>query len=369
MLHQIMVAAPTARRFGITLAICIGTMAAGHASPNPPAQLPTSYCAYEVGPNLTVEAINNRNQIVGTAAVTDLIAEAFVWDLERGVRLLGMLPGAAISVGFDINDHGQAVGYSGGGQVQQQAFIWDERNGMRRIIALGGRSASALYINNTGQILGLSSTRDEDGEHMFFRDRRGEVVDLGGGILHGLNDFGQIVFSTQTQQPPVVSTIFLWDPRKGEQRLGGFPENRFIFPGAINNNLDIVGAADRDDQFSHAMRWTLRKGMQFIDPPYEETFSFAAGVNELGHVVGYTAAGGLAPFIWTEQEGSRDLSTMIDPTSPTVPQAQTIAPRAINDHGWIAINAHNFDGTDRHVYVLAPKFADDPTPCAPSERS
>lgn len=87
-------------------------------------------------------------------------------------------------------------------------------------------------------------------------------------------------------------------------------------------------------------------------------------LNELGHVVGYTAAGGIAPFIWTEQEGSRDLSTMIDPTSPTVPQAQTIAARAINDHGWIAINAHNFDGTDRYVYVLAPKFADDPTPCA-----
>jgi hypothetical protein len=67
--------------------------------------------------------------------------------------------------------------------------------------------------------------------------------------------------------------------------------------------------------------------------------------------------------------GSRDLSTRIDPTSPTVPQAQTIAARAINDHGWIAINAHNFDGTDRRVYVLAPKFADDPTPRAQSART
>src|SRR5690606_38516135 len=82
-----------------------------------------TYCAYEIGSRMTVEAINNRNQIVGTVTLDGDLAQAFVWDSLRGIRLLGVAAGGVISVARDINDRGQVVGTSGG------PFIWDERNG------------------------------------------------------------------------------------------------------------------------------------------------------------------------------------------------------------------------------------------------
>lgn len=371
MLQQFRAAAHAARRYRSTLAlfVCIvaaAPVSAGELKPKSHRE-PVSYCAYELGAALVAEGINNRNQIVGTAALDEQLAQAFVWDWSRGVRLLGLLPEAAISIGSDINDRGQAVGYSGGGGILQQAFIWDERNGMRRIVALGGQSSSAIRINNLGHIMGLSSTAAEDGEHLYFRDRYGEVIDLGAGIPFGLNGFGQVGFSRQTQQPPVTSEVFVWHAKTGEERLSGFPENRLIFPSAINNNMDIVGSAAQDDQLPHAMRWTPRKGMEFLDSINETGFSQGVDVNEWGTVVGYVDFGfPIHPFVWTQKSGMRDLTTMLHPTSPTTPQAETLAARAVNDFGWIALNTSDRVGTNPRAYVLAPKFRNDQTPCRPA---
>jgi uncharacterized membrane protein len=366
MLQQFKAAARPARRVGIILAATVSVVAAGHASPADakPHREPTSYCAYELGANLVVEAINNRNQIAGTAVLGDL-AQAFVWDWNRGVRLLGVLPEAAISIGNDINDRGAVVGNSGGGGILQQAFIWDEQNGMRRVVALGGESSSALRINEAGDIMGLSSTTAEDGEHLYFRDHNGDVVDLGDGIPFGLNDFAQVGFSRQSQQPPPDSDVFIWHWKTGEQQLGGFPEHRLILPSAINNRMHIVGSVLGADGQAHAMRWTSRKGMELLGPADEPGFSHATDVNEWGTVVGYMDLGfPIHPFIWRKKTGRRDLMTLLHPTSPTTPQAETIEARAVNDLGWIAINAHDRVGTNPRAYVLTPKFRNDDSPCA-----
>lgn len=380
MLHQFRDAMHAARRYGITSAtctlICVCGIAAGHASPpgpaqDPTAQLltppsssgdskshrdPTSYCAYELGGGLIAEAINNRNQIVGTAALDDDLAQAFVWDGRRGVRLLGVLPGHVISVGNDVNDREEVVGNSGG------AFIWDERNGMRRLATLGGQGSTATHINNVGQIIGLSTTAAEEGEHLYFRDVNGDVVDLGNGIPFGVNDFGQVGFSRQSQ--PLVSDVFIWHSHKGVRRLRGFPEDRLILPSALNNRKHIVGSIVRDDQLTHAIRWTPGKGMEDLGALGESGFSHATDVNKWGTVVGYIELGfPIRPFIWRKPSGMRDLTTMLDPTSPSTPQAQLIAARAVNDLGWIAINTSDRTGAGPRAFVLTPKFRDDHSPC------
>lgn len=364
MLRQFTAAGHPARRFGITLAAGVCAIVAGHASPAQAQRQPTSYCAYDLGPNLIAEAINNRNQIAGLALVGDL-PQAFVWDWQHGVRLLGALPGAAVSFGSDINDDGEAVGNSGGNGLLQQAFIWDEQNGMRRVPALGGESSSALRINDGGDILGLGWTAAGDAEHMFFSDQNREVVDLGDGIPFGLNDFAQVGFSRQSQQTPQTADVFIWHPKTGEQQLTSFPENLLILPSALNNRMHIVGSARRDDGLPHAMRWTPRKGMEFLGAPDEPGFSHAVDVNQSGTVVGYMDLGvQIHPFIWRQKSGMRDLTTLIDPTSPTIPQAETIEPRALNDLGWIALYAHDRVGTNPRAYVLTPKFRNDESPCA-----
>ena len=89
-------------------------------------------------------------------------------------------------------------------------------------------------------------------------------------------------------------------------------------------------------------------------------------MNEWGTVVGYMDLGvQIRPFIWrSTKTGRRDLTTMIHPTSPTVPQAETIEPRALNDLGWIALYAHDRVGTNPRSYVLTPKFRNDDSACA-----
>ena len=346
------------------LTVCIGVVAAGQTFASPPKshREPTSYCAYELGANLVVEAINDRNQIAGSAILGDR-AQAFVWDWNRGVRLLGLLPEAAISIGNDINDRGEVVGFSGGGGILQQAFVWDRRHGMQRIVALGGQSTSVLIANDVGDLMGLGSTTAEDGEHMYFQGQDGEVVDLGGGIPFGMNDFGQVGYSRQTEQFPQVSTVFVWHPKTGEEQLSGFPDDRLIFPSAINNRMDIVGSAARDG-LPRAMRWTPRKGMQFLASD-EPSFSQANAVNEWGTAVGYMDAGfPVHPFVWTEKSGLRDLTTLIHPTSPTTLQAELMEARGVNDREWIAIHASDRIGGSPKGYVLTPKYRGDVTPCA-----
>jgi uncharacterized membrane protein len=360
-------AAHAARRCAITVAFCFCGIAVGHAggatherSTSKRHREATSYCAYELGAGLIAAAINNRNQITGVSVVADF-PQAFVWDFRRGTRLIGVLPGATDSVANDINDRGQVVGSSGG-----DPFIWDERNGMRTFDTLGGRFSSATHINDAGQIIGLGLTPAEDGEHLYFRNVNGDVEDLGVWLIpFGLTDFGVVGFSIQSQQAPPTAEMFIWSLRKGVQPLRGFPENRLIGPAAINNRLHIVGSAYPDDQSGHAMRWTPSKGMQFLPPLYEFSSSYASDVNEWGVVVGAGSAGAIVPFIWTKRSGTRDLTTMLHPTSPTVPQEQAMQARALNDYGWIALNASELGGANPRAYVLTPKFQGDLTACAP----
>jgi hypothetical protein len=99
MLQQSEAAAHPASQVGIALVAtcaCVIATAASAATAGSP-RAPTRYCAYDLGPNLIAEGINNRNQIAGTALVGDL-TQAFVWDWQRGVRLLGVLSGASISI-------------------------------------------------------------------------------------------------------------------------------------------------------------------------------------------------------------------------------------------------------------------------------
>jgi hypothetical protein len=247
---------------------------------------------------------------------------------------------------------GRVVGESGG------PYVWDAARGMRRFEALGGQSATATDINNARNVIGLSSTTAEDGEHLYFRERNGDVLDLGfAKIPFGLSNSGEVGFSVQSQQPPPSSQVFIWEPDTGERLLSGFPPDRLVLPAALNDSLHIVGSVVRDDQLTHAMRWTPEEGMEELTAPDEAGFSHAADVNESGTIVGYMEQGlQIRPFIWGEHSGLRDLTTLLDPTSPAVPQADLIEPRALNDEGWIAIDVGPRSGPYERAYVLIPKF-------------
>lgn len=373
MLHRTRVAARATRVhrvvLSISLAICATQATGANTSPQDAhdrfrglTRTATSYCSYELGDRLFVEAINNRNQIVGTALLDGDLAQAFIWDWQRGVRLLGVTPGASISLGRDINDRGQVVGISGG------PFIWDEARGMRVFATLDGESVSVTHINNLGHIIGLSSTAAEDGEHLYFREPDGDVLDLGAAkIPFGVNDLSLVGYSIQKQQPPPASDVFIAFPYAGARKLRGFPPERLIFPEALNNFNHIVGSFLGHDQLTHAMRWTPRRGMEELTMPDGVGFSNATDVNVSGTVVGYMELGFplLDSFVWQERSGLRDLRSLINPTSPSVPQADAMEPGGINDRGWIVVNTGPRGGPYTRPYVLVPKFEDDGSACGP----
>jgi uncharacterized membrane protein len=321
-----------------------------------------SYCVYDLGPGLEIAGINNRNQIVGSAALPGDLVQGFVWHWDKGIRLVGLLPGAAISVAYDINDLGQVVGATGGGDLLSVAYIWDPRTGMRAITALGGDAASATNINNAGQIAGYATTQNPDeGFHLFFRDRDGEIQDVGPGVAFGLTNHGVLGLSTYSQTAP-ESEMFFWNKRTGAHQVPNLPEHSLIiFPensaNALSDRFEVVGALSQQGTV-HAVRWTWQSGMQDLGTLSGAGYSAASGVNNWGTIVGWSTDGESSAIIWRKQSGMRALGDLIDSTSEITEQnAHLDEATDVNDFGWIA--GEGYDRSDpygaRHGYVLVPK--------------
>jgi hypothetical protein len=316
------------------------------------------YCMYDLGTALAIAGINNRNQIVGSAALPGDLVQGFVWQWHEGIRLLGLLPGAAISVGHDINDLGQVVGASGGGELLSVAYIWDPRTGMRAISALGGNSSVATHINNAGQIAGHGTTPDpQEGFHLFFRDRDGEIQDVGPGIALGLTNHGILGFSIQSQTAH-ESKQFFWNKRTGPHQVPNFPEHSLIIfaelPNALSDRLEIVGAISQER--IQAIRWTRKSGTQELGSLSGAGFSASTGVNNWGTIVGFSVDVEPSAFIWREQSGMRALGDLLDPTSEITEQTAHLTEAiAINDLGWIVGAGYDRSDGDRHSYVVVPK--------------
>jgi len=98
--------------------------------------------------------LSEQKNIVEAALSTDFYSEAFIWDIQSGIKSLGNL-GGSWSVAFDVNDHGQVVGYSDIGNGEYRAFYWDQENGMIELPS-GESNSIARAINNHGQIVGYN---------------------------------------------------------------------------------------------------------------------------------------------------------------------------------------------------------------------
>lgn len=189
-------------------------------------------------------AINNYGLIAGVAENVSVDpdtgypeAHAVVWYNGK-IRDLGTLGGTQ-SAAWDVNDLGQVVGValnatedplSAGfglgygmiwpGTTQLRAFVW--QNGvMRDLGTLGGPDASAIAINQFGQIAGESYTS----KHIHrwtgiptedpFLWTNGKMIDLGtlGGTIGysvWLNDRGQVVGVSNLAGDEIYHG-FLWD--------------------------------------------------------------------------------------------------------------------------------------------------------------
>jgi len=264
--------------------------------------------------------INDKGQIAGQSLngqIDPLLATpegiAVLWRRDGQIVELGTLGGNE-SLAAAINNRGQVVGGAanqtpdtfpgplGFWGTQTRAFVW-ERGAMRDLGDLGGPGSFAPFVNERGQIAGVSYTSAEPREtfcgqdippqHPFLWDN-GRMIDLGtlGGNcgflpgLNGLNNGGQIAGGSSLAGD-LTAYPFLWDPKDSPSYEGfGHAGGSFGFATELNEQAEVAGGATttNDEEF-HAFFW--RKGViTDLGIVGDDTCSVAHSMNARGQVVG-----------------------------------------------------------------------------------
>lgn len=216
-------------------------------------------------------AVNERGQVVGESQRTyKPPTRATLWENGK-LTYLGTLPGRRASKAAAINDRGQVVGDSfnqvgeyGERRAEVRAFLWQKRK-MSDLGTLDGlRHSSAVAINERGQVIGWSAPALGEDERLPPKPRafiwqNGKLTDLGtlGGasaIPFAINDRGQVVGQSQTRDGRWHA--FVWETGRmtALPTLGG----KVSAALAINDEGWIVGWSRTPKDVKHAVLWQAR---------------------------------------------------------------------------------------------------------------
>jgi len=203
--------------------------------------------------------INLSGQVTGYCRPTSGYFWGFLWDPEEGLVDIGAF-GISHTYVYAMNDAGQVAGFGSlGPGIGLRGFRWDPVDGMTTLETLGNSSRGLAFgINNTGQVVGQSSTVDGE-THAVLWDEGQEPIDLqtlGGSFSRGwgINESGQVV--GQSTNVDGDFRAFLWEPGKGMMDLGtlGGATARAL---EINNLGQIVGDSETSTGETHATLWVM----------------------------------------------------------------------------------------------------------------
>ena len=267
-------------------------------------------------------SINTRGQIVGTSEKDEIDpvlglkqVRAVLWE-DGEIKDLGTF-GGNHSGAFGNNNRGQIVGFAlnaipdpfsffyillagASTGTQTRAFLW--QNGeLQDLGTLGGSDAAAFFVNERGQVAGVSSFNSEPNsitgfpnQHLFLW-QDGKMMDhgsLGGSIAtpSGLNNRGQLIGSSTTANEEFIDP-FLLDRGKLID-LFTETEGKVITANAINDAGQVVGGGDFSNQggsqFS-AVLWQNGVATS-LGTLSGDCFSEAFVINSRGQVVGVSYA-------------------------------------------------------------------------------
>jgi probable HAF family extracellular repeat protein len=272
-------------------------------------------------------------------------ARAVFWN-DRQIIDLGTFGGNE-SLANAVNSRGQVVGLATnaipdpfnfyGFGTQMDAFLW--QNGvMRNLGTLGGPDSIAFWVNEAGQVAGISYINSTPNPltglptmHPF-QWENGKMRDLGtiGGTqvfqLNTLNERGQVVGSmTLADEDPNHVHPFLWDGKTllNLGTLGGdFGEANWL-----NDAGEVVGHADTSiacpggaGPIGHAFLWKngVMRDIGTVPGIHPlEGLSAANGINSKTQIVGISNTcdnSVFDAFLW-EKGSMVDLNTLIPPDS------------------------------------------------------
>jgi probable HAF family extracellular repeat protein len=255
--------------------------------------------------------INESSQVVGYSYLYMTVnwRHAFLWGPSSGIQDLSALDKHSFAFGVNDANPVQVVGYCEpeGGSTDFRAFLWDSTNGMQDLGNLGGTSAVAMDINDSGYVAGYGT--DASGNmRAFLWDATNGIQDLGtlGGptaYAFGINDLGQVV-GTANPHPTQKDLAFVWDSAGGMVSLGAFPGATHSSAHDINELGEIVGEAETVSGSLHAAFWDAG-GIEDLGTLGGATSS-ARAINDNAHIVGNseTASGSTHAFVWGDEAWS-----------------------------------------------------------------
>jgi probable HAF family extracellular repeat protein len=322
--------------------------------------------------------VNNAGRVGGAATVPAGNQHAFIW--YRGhMSDLGTLGGpnsvagapsgegrlAIISDTSSLDPSGEDFcGF--GTHLVCLGAVWNGES-LTALSTLGGNNATALTINNRGQVVGYAENGTPDKTcalatpsqvfqyEAVIWDRHGRIHQLPPlpgdtvGFALGINDRGQAVGSTgvcaNTPLFPlqIGPHAVLWE-RGLPINLGSLGGGDFNTAAAINNRAEVVGASEVAGTL-HTFLWTEDNGMQDLGTVGADLGSLPGGmegINNQGQIVGASCINdplcNLAnpnlqtrAYLW--QKGKmRDLNSLVVGKSPLY----LLLGFGINDVGEIA---------------------------------
>lgn len=251
--------------------------------------------------------------------------------------------GGTVSQAFAVNNQGQVVGVaanaiadqyaSGLGScttwncwtvtTQQRAFLW-QGGALQGLRTLGGNDAVAYFVNQTGQVAGVSYTNTTPNpttglptQDPFLWDR-GRMVDLGSlggtwGVTYSLNNQGQVVGNSNLAGDQLFHA-FLWD--RGVLTDLGTLGGDISHAAWLNDAGDVVGASfTTGNETVDAVLW--RHGtMTDLGTVSGDAASYATSINAGGQILGVScnSQGACRAFLW-ENGRMVDLNTLVTPPS------------------------------------------------------
>jgi probable HAF family extracellular repeat protein len=303
--------------------------------------------------------------------------EGVVWQ-DGQIINLGTF-GGNFSYAGDINDQGQVAGFAlttkpdsfflgnlcfnNPFATQMLAFVW-QGGALQNLGTLGGPDSCAYWINQRGEVAGMSFTNSTinpstgfptthpfvwNGRHMLDVGSLGGTLALGAGVVP-LNDRGEMVGFSNLAGDAIFHP-FHWTKSKGMEDLGTLGGNNGE-ANSINDAGMIVGKADLPGSKTHdAFLWTRKAGMKDLGTQDGDPCSNALAINSKGQIVGGSTdcSNFLHAFLWEDGGPMIDLNSFLPPGSGATLTEATF----INDRGEISVQAV-FSNGDNHAALLIP---------------
>jgi uncharacterized membrane protein len=249
--------------------------------------------------------------------------------------------------------------------TQFRAFLW-QHGVMRDLGTLGsGNDAGAVFVNERGQVSGLSYTNTTPNpttgfptlDTFFWEDGKegGKMVDIGtlGGTVTipiAMNNRGQVAGTSNSVGDQTIFA-FLWDKKSGIQNLGTLPGGGFSFAQWMNDAGEVVGASESPSTVL-AVLWK-NGAITNLGAVDGDVCSQANSINSQGQIVGSSFA--VMPcnnethwFLWENGGPSIDLQKLVPPDSGVA--LTNVA--FINDRGEIEGFGNLANGDVRSILLI-----------------